>query len=92
MKLKEKNPQLKILISCGGWGKAGEFDSLVGSDSARSHSFTSDATDDVPMLGNTVLGKRLATTSFDSVGRTASTASISIGSSHRPTIGNGSAC
>jgi GH18 family chitinase len=35
MKLKEKNRNLKILISCGGWGKAGEFDSLVGSESAR---------------------------------------------------------
>lgn len=35
MKLKDKNPNLKILISCGGWGKAGDFDSLVGSESAR---------------------------------------------------------
>ncbi|CAF1273350.1 unnamed protein product [Didymodactylos carnosus] len=34
MKLKEQNPDLKVLISCGGWGKAGEFDSLVGSNEA----------------------------------------------------------
>ncbi|CAF4143616.1 unnamed protein product [Rotaria sp. Silwood2] len=35
MKLKEKNPNLKILISCGGWGKAGDFEPLVGSESSR---------------------------------------------------------
>lgn len=29
MKLKEKNPELKILISCGGWGKAGQFEGIV---------------------------------------------------------------
>lgn len=42
MKLKEKNPDLKILISCGGWGKAGEFDSLIGSQSSRSRMFHSE--------------------------------------------------
>lgn len=29
MKLKEKNPKLKILISCGGWGQAGQFEGIV---------------------------------------------------------------
>jgi chitinase len=35
MKLKEKNPKLKILISCGGWGANGQFEGIVGSDEAR---------------------------------------------------------
>jgi GH18 family chitinase len=35
VKLKEKNPDLKILISCGGWGQAGQFESIVGSEEAR---------------------------------------------------------
>ncbi|CAF0784700.1 unnamed protein product [Brachionus calyciflorus] len=35
MKLKEKNRRLKILISCGGWGQAGQFEGIVGSDEAR---------------------------------------------------------
>jgi GH18 family chitinase len=35
MKLKETNPDLKIVISCGGWGNSGEFDSLVSSESSR---------------------------------------------------------
>lgn len=35
MKLKEKNPKLKILISTGGWGKASEFDSIARSEEAR---------------------------------------------------------
>ncbi|CAF2139888.1 unnamed protein product [Rotaria magnacalcarata] len=35
MKLKEKNPDLKILISCGGWGNSGEFDSIASSESSR---------------------------------------------------------
>jgi GH18 family chitinase len=35
MKLKEKNPDLKILISCGGWGNSGEFDSIAASASSR---------------------------------------------------------
>jgi chitinase len=35
MKLKEKNPKLKILISCGGWGANGQFEGIVGSEEAR---------------------------------------------------------
>ncbi|CAF1050004.1 unnamed protein product [Adineta ricciae] len=35
MKLKEKNPELKIVISCGGWGNSGEFDSISASESSR---------------------------------------------------------
>lgn len=35
MKLKKKNPSLKILISCGGWGQAGQFEGIVGSEDAR---------------------------------------------------------
>jgi GH18 family chitinase len=35
MKLKEKNPSLKILISCGGWGRAGQFEGIVGSEETR---------------------------------------------------------
>ena len=35
MKLKEKNPDLKILISCGGWGQAGQFEGIVGSEEVR---------------------------------------------------------
>ncbi|CAF3879821.1 unnamed protein product [Rotaria sordida] len=35
IKLKEKNPDLKILISCGGWGNSAEFDSLASSESSR---------------------------------------------------------
>jgi len=35
MKLKEKNPALKILISCGGWGRNGQFEGIVGSEEVR---------------------------------------------------------
>lgn len=35
IKLKEKNPYLKILISCGGWGQASQFESIVGSEEVR---------------------------------------------------------
>ena len=35
MKLKIKNPLLKILISSGGWGQAGQFEGIVGSEEAR---------------------------------------------------------
>lgn len=35
MKLKEKNRRLKIMISCGGWGQAGQFEGIVGSEEAR---------------------------------------------------------
>jgi len=33
--LKEENPKLKILISCGGWGKADQFESIVNSEAIR---------------------------------------------------------
>jgi chitinase len=35
IKLKEKNPKLKILISTGGWGKASEFDMIARSEEVR---------------------------------------------------------
>jgi GH18 family chitinase len=35
MKLKVKNPKLKILISTGGWGQAGQFEGIVGSEPVR---------------------------------------------------------
>jgi chitinase len=35
MKLKTKNPLLKILISTGGWGQAGQFEGIVGSEEVR---------------------------------------------------------
>jgi GH18 family chitinase len=35
MKLKEKNPALKILISCGGWGANGQFEGIIGSEEVR---------------------------------------------------------
>jgi GH18 family chitinase len=35
VKLKEKNPELKILISTGGWGQASQFEGIVGSEEIR---------------------------------------------------------
>ena len=35
MRLKERNGELKVLISFGGWGKAAQFEALVASKGAR---------------------------------------------------------